>query len=95
MKKKQIKIGLIPSDFIDSKFGSVRDCPLARAIKRHFGIDRVLVTISFVIINTPLTKELIIKDKFFVEDYKYVKEQYEKDPDMVEVQYEVTLIEEQ
>ena len=88
---KKIKIGLIPSDFIGNSYINSDDCALTRAAKRYFGTTQISCNAWFLTLYD--NKQFDIVDTFNGDDFRYVKEQYAKDPNMLEVQYEVTLIE--
>ncbi len=96
---KTIEIGLIPSDFKGNAFISNTDCPLARAVKRHFKIknhENIFVKPDGVKLskrNGSYNIKYIIKNRFTADDFLFVREQYENDPQMKKVQYVVTLIE--
>lgn len=42
-ERKTYKVDLLPEDFIGTTFTSFTDCPLARAIKRHFSLHETYV----------------------------------------------------
>lgn len=89
---KKIKIILTPADFIGNCYSDIHDCPLARAVKRHFKTTDASVDSETVTINR-LTQwqDFKILKEFNYEDYFYVKEQYRKDPEMKKTCYVVTL----
>ncbi len=88
-----IEIPLIPKDFKNTSSTNPHDCALNRAIKRKFKINSIdsslYVDCTVVAIINVYYK---IKGGFYCYDYDFVKEQYEKDPEMKDTQYIVTLI---
>lgn len=85
---KTIKIDLLPEDFERNEFLGIFDCPLARAVKRHFKNKNVCV--GPYCLNVGKNNYEVI-DYFEYEDYQYVKAQYKKDPKAEKAIYYVTL----
>ena len=93
---KEIRILLIPEDFINTDFSDFNDCAATRAVKRHFNVEKAT---SCPLGATIYSDEGIettykIKNLFKYQDFQFIKVQYEKDPEMKNSKYYLTLIEE-
>lgn len=85
-KAKTIKVDLLPEDFEGNNFNDY-DCPLARAIKRK--LKRTIICGAWTV---GINEFKIKRDGFLLDDYEFVKKQYEKDPKAKKVIYYVELI---
>ncbi len=75
MKNKEIKIDLLPEDFVGNYYEDNWDCPLVRACKRYFKGSRIIAGSETLEVDY---KKFIIKKLFNNEDYEYVKSEYSK-----------------
>lgn len=79
MKKKEIKIDLLPEYFIGSEFAIDSNCPLCNAIKRSMpDVGNVSVGTSSVGINGSLwtDPDYLIPNGFYFEDFEYIQAEY-------------------
>lgn len=80
--KKTYKIDLLPEDFEEANYFNIEDCPLARAMRRHFDEKYCTCGGTFVEIWDDwhyggIKKNFSIVNGFYREDYDFVKEQYQ------------------
>ena len=93
---KTIEITLLPKDFINNDYLDNGRCALAKATTKHFKKKCTCDVSELTVWNgkraySGSSNMYNIKNDFGLEDYDYVKSQYNKDPLMKKAYYVVKL----